>query len=165
MRHPMCAGAKRKPPVGTHARQRRYLSYHRSSMLTLKSDPIFLGGSSLARVMSVYPVTRQAAWSNPVFSSRPCSVLPASKRSPTTSNHRVQNPKMKECAVLLIHGRRASYFPSPYADAYGERQRHSFRGRPLFLDPRRYEVVRGLWVKHLVAHEVGKPQRDVCMGK
>ncbi|CAN0458875.1 unnamed protein product, partial [Hapterophycus canaliculatus] len=47
---------------------------------------------------------------------------------------------LQECAVLLIHGRKASYFPSPYADAYGERQRHSFRGRPLFLDQRRYEV-------------------------
>lgn len=60
----------------------------------------------------------------------------------------------QECAVLLIHGRRAAYFPSPYVDAYGERQRHTFRGRPLFLDQRRYNVVRGLWVKHLVAHEV-----------
>lgn len=39
-------------------------------------------------------------------------------------------------------------------DAYGERQRHTFRGRPLFLDQRRYDVVRGLWAKHLVAHEV-----------
>ncbi|CAB1103163.1 unnamed protein product [Ectocarpus sp. CCAP 1310/34] len=61
---------------------------------------------------------------------------------------------LQECAVLLIHGRRAAYFPSPYVDAYGERQRHSFRGRPLYLDQRRYDVVRGLWVKHLVAHEV-----------
>ncbi|CAN0530175.1 unnamed protein product, partial [Ectocarpus sp. 8 AP-2014] len=61
---------------------------------------------------------------------------------------------LQECAVLLMHGRRAAYFPSPYVDAYGERQRHSFRGRPLYLDQRRYDVVRGLWVKHLVAHEV-----------
>eukprot|EP00752_Nemacystus_decipiens_P017203 g15412.t1 len=61
---------------------------------------------------------------------------------------------LQECAVLLIHGRRAAYFPSPYVDAYGERQRHTFRGRPLFLDQRRYDVVRGLWAKHIVAHEV-----------
>ncbi|CAN0312884.1 unnamed protein product, partial [Laminaria digitata] len=60
----------------------------------------------------------------------------------------------KECSILLIHGSRASFFPPPYVDAHGERQRHSFRGRPLFLDERRYSVVRGLWAKHLVAHEV-----------
>lgn len=55
---------------------------------------------------------------------------------------------------MLIHGKRASYFASPYADAYGERQRHSYRGRPIFLDERRYSVVRGLWLKNMVAHEV-----------
>lgn len=67
--------------------------------------------------------------------------------------------KQQECTILVIHGSRASFFPSPYVDAHGERQRHSHRGRPLFLDERRYSVVRGLWAKHLVAHEVhmGQP--------
>lgn len=59
----------------------------------------------------------------------------------------------QECTILLIHGRRAAYFASPYVDSYGERHR-SIRGRPLFLDKKRYAVVRGLWVNHLVAHEV-----------
>lgn len=61
--------------------------------------------------------------------------------------------RLQDCCILLIHGQRAAYFPSPYVDAYGERHR-SIRGRPLFLDERRYGVVRGLWVNHLVAHEV-----------
>ncbi|CAN0349364.1 unnamed protein product [Discosporangium mesarthrocarpum] len=60
---------------------------------------------------------------------------------------------LQECLVLLIHGKRAAYFTSPYVDAYGERHRNH-RARPLFLDQRRYGVIRGLWVKHLVAHEV-----------
>lgn len=59
----------------------------------------------------------------------------------------------QDCTILLIHGTRAAYFPSPYVDAYGERHR-STRGRPLYLDARRYAVVRDLWVKHLVAREV-----------
>lgn len=59
----------------------------------------------------------------------------------------------QECTVLLIHGEMAAYFASPYVDAYGERHR-SARGRPLFLNGRRFALVRGLWVKHLVAHEV-----------
>ncbi|CAM9422800.1 unnamed protein product, partial [Choristocarpus tenellus] len=62
---------------------------------------------------------------------------------------------LQECSILLLHGQRAAYFPSPYVDSYGERHRN-FRGRPLFLDQRRYGVVRGLWVKHQVAHEVSK---------
>ncbi|CAN0029636.1 unnamed protein product, partial [Sphacelaria rigidula] len=65
---------------------------------------------------------------------------------------------LQECTVLLIHGKMAAYFASPYVDAYGERHR-SARGRPLFLDERRYALVRGLWVKHLVAHEVGKKKK------
>ena len=71
-----------------------------------------------------------------------------------TSRHVTSINTEKECAVLLIHGHRAAYFPSPYVDAYGERQRPNIKGRPLLLDENRYGVVRGLWVKHLVAHEV-----------
>lgn len=55
--------------------------------------------------------------------------------------------------MLLIYGDRASYFPGPYVDAYGERHKQ-FRGRPLFLDQRRLEALRKLWSKQRVAMEV-----------
>jgi Proteolysis_6 C-terminal len=44
---------------------------------------------------------------------------------------------MQECTVLLVNGKRAAYFPSCYVDEHGEK--HRARGRPLFLDPKRYD--------------------------
>jgi hypothetical protein len=55
--------------------------------------------------------------------------------------------------VLLIYQKRASYFASPYVDAYGERHKQ-FRGRPLFLDDRRLEALRKLWARQGVANTV-----------
>jgi len=60
---------------------------------------------------------------------------------------------LQECSVLLVHGDRASYFPSPYVDAYGERHKQ-FRGRPLFLDARRLEALRRVWARQRVPYEV-----------
>lgn len=60
---------------------------------------------------------------------------------------------LQECSLLFIHGPRACYFASPYVDAYGERH-GQFRGRPLFLDPARFEVVRRLWATHSIADQV-----------
>ena len=54
---------------------------------------------------------------------------------------------------LLVHGPRACYFASPYVDAYGERH-GQFRGRPLYLDEQRIEVVRRLWATHGVEQQV-----------
>jgi Proteolysis_6 C-terminal len=32
---------------------------------------------------------------------------------------------LQECTVLLVRGKRAAYFASPYVDAYGERHRQA----------------------------------------
>lgn len=55
--------------------------------------------------------------------------------------------------MLLMHGPRASYLPSPYVDAHGERH-GSFRGQPLFLDPKRLEMVRAMVAAHEVPSKV-----------
>jgi hypothetical protein len=55
--------------------------------------------------------------------------------------------------VLLCHGPRCSYYPSPYVDAYGE-SHHSYRGKPLYLDSRRYESLTRLWTTHQIPREV-----------
>ncbi|KAG5175399.1 hypothetical protein JKP88DRAFT_338657 [Tribonema minus] len=62
---------------------------------------------------------------------------------------------LQECTVLLTRGKRAAYFASPYVDAYGERHRQP-RGRPLFMDERRYSVLRDLYARHAVAAEVAR---------
>jgi hypothetical protein len=55
--------------------------------------------------------------------------------------------------VLLNHGPRGVYYPSPYIDVYGESQ-HNFRGKPLYLDSRRYEALTHLWVTHQIPREI-----------
>ena len=45
----------------------------------------------------------------------------------------------QDCLILLCHGPRAAYFPTPYVDEYGEKHRH-FRGKPLHLDRNRCEA-------------------------
>lgn len=60
---------------------------------------------------------------------------------------------LQDCKLLFVHGPRACYFASPYVDTYGERH-GQFRGRPLFLDRGRIEMVRKLWVTHAIADHV-----------
>jgi hypothetical protein len=60
---------------------------------------------------------------------------------------------VQDCMVLLLHGVRASYFPPPYVDEHGERHK-SYRGRPLYMDAKRSEVLRALWACHGIPGEV-----------
>ena len=55
-----------------------------------------------------------------------------------------------------MRGARAAYWEAtPYVDAHGETGGpRRFRGRPLFLDPRRWRRVARLWERHEVAAEV-----------
>jgi len=60
---------------------------------------------------------------------------------------------LQECQVLINQGPRGVYYASPYIDCYGESQ-HSFRGKPLYLDNRRYESLNHLWATHQIPREV-----------
>jgi hypothetical protein len=60
---------------------------------------------------------------------------------------------LQDCAVLLLHDKRACYFPSPYMDRHGERHKN-FRGRPLFMDATRISLLNALVSSHGVPAEV-----------
>ena len=60
---------------------------------------------------------------------------------------------LHQSMILLLHGNRASYFPSPYVDQHGERQRQ-MRGKPLFLESRRYSILEDLFRGHEVPREI-----------
>jgi len=60
---------------------------------------------------------------------------------------------LHQSMVLLLFGNRASYFPSPYVDQHGERQRQ-MRGKPLFNDERRYAILEDLFRGHEVPREI-----------
>ena len=61
-----------------------------------------------------------------------------------------------ECAVILIAGKRAARFPSPYVDAFGESPNAHQRRRPLARDDRIYGALGDLWEGHQVAAEVSR---------
>jgi len=54
---------------------------------------------------------------------------------------------LQDCSVLLCHGYRCSYFPTPYVDKYGEGHQ-SYRGKPLHLDMQIYNAMRKMWASH-----------------
>lgn len=60
---------------------------------------------------------------------------------------------LQDCTVLLMFREKAAYYPAPFVDMHGEKHRH-FRGKPLFIDEKRYEVLRKLWSSHTVAREI-----------
>lgn len=74
---------------------------------------------------------------------------------------------LHDCSILIMSGVRSAYFPSPYVDQHGERNR-LVRGKPLFLDPKRMEVLRSMIAEHRIASEVvarrGNSQRVVILG-
>jgi hypothetical protein len=62
---------------------------------------------------------------------------------------------VQDCIIVLLFRKKAAYFPSPYVDSYGERHRH-FKGRPLFLDQKRMDIVHKLRTDHGIPREVIK---------
>lgn len=59
---------------------------------------------------------------------------------------------LQECIGLIMHGHKAAYVHSPYVDSHGETPQ--YRGRPLNLDLNRYEILKEMWVGHLVRERV-----------
>lgn len=60
---------------------------------------------------------------------------------------------LQDCSVLLCHGLRCAYFPTPYVDIHGE-SRQNFRGKPLYLDLDILGALRRLWLSHGIPREV-----------
>lgn len=60
---------------------------------------------------------------------------------------------LQDCNILLSHGPRCAYFPSPYVDIYGEIH-HSYRGKPLHLEASRYDALQALWGRHAVITDI-----------
>jgi len=84
--------------------------------------------------------------------------------STTTENQKDANEKTRggmigcflllhDYNLLLFHHHRACYFPSPYVDPHGEKHTQ-FRGKPMTLDPGRFEELESLWLDHQFPQEV-----------
>jgi hypothetical protein len=66
---------------------------------------------------------------------------------------------LQDCICLALHKDKAAYLPSPYVDSHGETPQ--FRGRPLNIDPIRYDFLHELWSGHtLREHVIAERQKS-----
>ncbi|KXS20443.1 hypothetical protein M427DRAFT_41232 [Gonapodya prolifera JEL478] len=63
---------------------------------------------------------------------------------------------VKKGICLLLSGGKGTYHPLPYLDAHGESDVGLKRGRPLFLNTKRFEDIRKLFVSHGVASFIAR---------
>jgi len=66
---------------------------------------------------------------------------------------------LKRCEVLLVHGGLSCYFPSIYLDEHGEEDVNLQRGRPLHLNPQRYQQLLHLYLRGGIGDYVQKNSR------
>lgn len=60
---------------------------------------------------------------------------------------------IQSCRTMLVHERKGAYYSSTlYVDSHGETP--AIRGRPLHLDPQRYELLRREWLGHTLRRYV-----------
>ncbi|KNC99335.1 uncharacterized protein SPPG_05583 [Spizellomyces punctatus DAOM BR117] len=63
---------------------------------------------------------------------------------------------IKKCVVLLLHCDNGFFINPPYLDAHGEVDLGLRRGRPQYLNQRRYDEIRKLWLAHGVPSYVAR---------
>uniref|UniRef100_A0A3B3RQL0 E3 ubiquitin-protein ligase n=1 Tax=Paramormyrops kingsleyae TaxID=1676925 RepID=A0A3B3RQL0_9TELE len=70
--------------------------------------------------------------------------------------------RIRECEVVLMGSKtRASLYPAPYLDDYGETDPQLRRGNPLHLSPERYRRLHQLWHQHCIMEEIVRSQEVV----
>jgi len=59
---------------------------------------------------------------------------------------------VNSATIVVIRGKRACIWGSIYLDAFGEEDRELKRGKPLFLNPERYQLLETQWLSHRFDH-------------
>ncbi|RIA96511.1 hypothetical protein C1645_707932 [Glomus cerebriforme] len=63
---------------------------------------------------------------------------------------------VKKCVILLLHVDNGCFMNAPYLDTHGEVDLGLKRGRPQFLNQKRYDEIRKLWLTHGVPIHVAR---------
>jgi len=61
---------------------------------------------------------------------------------------------VRKCSILSIRGEHAAILPTPYLDQWGEEDVGFKRGRPLFLDHKRWDKLVNDYKFHRISHSV-----------
>lgn len=57
---------------------------------------------------------------------------------------------IKDCFLLLLHDNGGSIMNAPYLDNHGEADVFFKRGAPQYLNAKRYEQIRQMWLTHSI---------------
>ncbi|KAI8061736.1 hypothetical protein BC940DRAFT_349914 [Gongronella butleri] len=57
---------------------------------------------------------------------------------------------VKRCVLILLHNGNGWFMNAPYLDAHGEVDQNLRRGRPQYLNAKRYAEIRRLWLQHQI---------------
>ncbi|ORX55573.1 hypothetical protein DM01DRAFT_1382719 [Hesseltinella vesiculosa] len=57
---------------------------------------------------------------------------------------------VKRCVLIFLHNGNGWFMNAPYLDAHGEVDQNLRRGRPQFLNTKRYSEIRRLWLQHQI---------------
>ncbi|KAI9021566.1 hypothetical protein CLU79DRAFT_753863 [Phycomyces nitens] len=57
---------------------------------------------------------------------------------------------VKECFILLLHDNGGTVMSAPYLDSHGEADLFLRRGTPQYLNEKRYEQIRQMWLSHSI---------------
>jgi hypothetical protein len=55
---------------------------------------------------------------------------------------------VKRCVLILLHNGNGWFMNAPYLDTHGEVDQGLRRGRPQYLNTKRYSEIRKLWLQH-----------------
>ena len=61
---------------------------------------------------------------------------------------------MKQSALVVLHNTSGAYLDSPYVDAFGEADPNMRRGKPLWLNIKRYEKLQAIYSQHTIPDEI-----------
>ncbi|GAA5800849.1 hypothetical protein HPULCUR_006288 [Helicostylum pulchrum] len=71
---------------------------------------------------------------------------------------------IKECYLLLLHDNGGNIMSAPYLDSHGEADIHFKRGAPQFLNNKRYEQIRQMWLNQSIPSFVRRKMEAAYSG-
>ncbi|CAJ0823623.1 3994_t:CDS:10 [Entrophospora sp. SA101] len=63
---------------------------------------------------------------------------------------------VKKCVLLLLHNDNGCFMNAPYLDTHGEVDHGLKRGKPQYLNQKRYDEIRRLWITHGVPVQIAR---------
>lgn len=71
---------------------------------------------------------------------------------------------VEDCFLLFLHDNGGNIMSAPYLDSHGEADIYLKRGAPQFLNPKRYEQIRQMWLNQSIPSFVRRKMESTYTG-